>query len=435
VAALFDVVEIPFSEVNAIAFADYAVTVKADSGDYTFFRMGEWAQRFYDALCEAWGKAVLRALFVSGKPILTANGDYCFTESGANGGGSAPVHVYENCVVALPPNSEARRVPLCFVTGMDKGDYAFTLKLLTGESYSFAKLGYETAPFADAVEKQIRALREKTLAAVKEIDPSLTAAQASQLAKLLPEGAVASMGQLTTIAPSFAAAIEAKLGETRAADSYKAFKELCDPARIWVGFKKNDTVDGAGGLPDMGGGNPMEALGGIVGGTAPADGEEPEAPPPDPYLFWLIAPSPDGQYAAVEFSEADSATFVYHTNGDFEVFARQLNRALEAISFKREVIRLSDEELRKPENADYYMAAKRTASLQFIRSNFTGRVIHSSPEAWKRKLTEMWSAGAVTSPQAEQSVPAETEKPKFCGQCGAEITPGVKFCGRCGGRI
>jgi hypothetical protein len=79
-------------------------------------------------------------------------------------------------------------------------------------------------------------------------------------------------------------------------------------------------------------------------------------------------------------------------SGDFEAFARQLNRALEAIAWGREVIRLTDDELRKPENADYYMAAKRTAALQFVRANFAGRVIHSSPEAWKKKLTEMWSA-------------------------------------------
>jgi hypothetical protein len=58
---------------------------------------------------------------------------------------------------------------------------------------------------------------------------------------------------------------------------------------------------------------------------------------------------------------------------------------------------MTDAELRKPENADYYMAAKRTASLQFIRSNFTGRVIHSSPESWKRKLMELWSGTRILS--------------------------------------
>jgi hypothetical protein len=106
----------------------------------------------------------------------------------------------------------------------------------------------------------------------------------------------------------------------------------------------------------------------------------------------MIAPSPNGRFAAVEFAEADTATFVYKTGGSFPVFAARLNRALEAISFKREVIRLTDEELLAPEYADYYMAQKCTASLQFVRASFADRVIHSSADAWKRKLAEAWDA-------------------------------------------
>ena len=130
-------------------------------------------------------------------------------------------------------------------------------------------------------------------------------------------------------------------------------------------------------------------LNSLTGGNS--DSESLETAAADPYLLWLIAPSPNGQYAAVEFAEADSATFVYKTGGDFISFARQLNRALEALGFKREVIRLSDDELRKSENADYYMASKRTAALQFVRKNFADRAIHSIAESWKRKLTDLWN--------------------------------------------
>lgn len=59
---------------------------------------------------------------------------------------------------------------------------------------------------------------------------------------------------------------------------------------------------------------------------------------------------------------------------------------MEAINFKREVIRLSEEELHKREYEDYVMAVKRNISLQFIRKHFGGRVIHSSPEKWKQEL-------------------------------------------------
>ncbi|MDR0293677.1 MAG: zinc ribbon domain-containing protein [Oscillospiraceae bacterium] len=395
VTALFDAAEITFAGVNALTLTDHTVTVKADSGDIVFTRMGSWCQPFYDELCDAYNKAVLRSLFISGKPLVTAKGETFYTEKGAKGGASAAIHVYENNVTALPPDLSARRVPLCFVTGIDKDNYKLTLRLDTGESYAYTKLGYDTAPFADAVEKQIRKLREESLAAVKEIDPTLTAAQASQLARLMPQGAAASIGRLAEIAPSFSAALEDKITATRAAESYTTFRELCDPSKIWVGFRKTETAAS------------------------------------DPYLLWLIASSPDGQHAAVEFAEADSATFVYQTGGDFDSFARQINRALEAINFKREVIRLSDEELRKPENADYHMAAKRTSALQFVRSNFAGRVIHSGAEAWKRGLTELWRAG---TPAQAGSTPTRAGS-KFCGQCGAAIAPGVNFCESCGAQI
>ena len=363
-AGLFDTVEIPYAEINGLSIADYTVAIDSDSGAFAFSRMGNWCQPFYDALLEAYNNAVLRALFIKSSPALTAKGNYHYTENAASAGGSAPVHVYDNNVTVLPPDLSARRIPLCFVSGMETGDFELTLKLDTGESYTFAKLGYDTVPFADAVAKQIRSLHEKSLAAVRELDPSLTPAQASQLAKLMPQGAAASFMRIADIAPSFVPALEAKLAETRIAEYYAAMKELCDPSAIYVGFREN--------------------------ADACVNSGQTESCDAEPYLLWLIAPSPDGQYAAVEFAEADAATFIYESRGDFGVFVQQLNRALEAISFKREVIRMTGEELRKSENADYYMADKRTAALQFIRSRFTGRLIHSGVGAWTGKLAQAW---------------------------------------------
>ena len=397
VKGLFDILEIPYAIVNSIEFADYTVIVRTDDGDYSFSRMGNWAQPFYDALCEAYRSALLRSFFVKGTVRFTASGDYKFVEDSAMNG-KAPIKLFDDCVVALPPNGNARRIPLCFVNGLDKGDLSLTLKLNMGEEYTFSRLGYESDRFAEMVEKQIRSLHEKAVSMVKEIDPLIGVNQASQVGRLVPEGAAAQMGQLASIAPTFVAAIEEKLSKTRAAETYKAFKELCDPAKIWLGFKKNDIRsegnDPPGKVPpaNIVPGN-VEA-GKIIEGAPPVPGATEEQR--DPYLFWMIVPSPDGQYAAVEFAvrpgEA-AATFVYKTNGDFSRSAAYLNRALEAIDFKREVIRLSDNELRLPENVDYYMAAKHTASLQYIRKNFVGRVIHT--ETWKNKLTEMWSGGSV----------------------------------------
>ena len=395
VATLFASVDVAFAEMNELRLADYVVTVKADSGSFAFSRMGDWSQPFYDALCGAYNKAVLRSLFIGGAPIVTARGYYRFDETPGMAAQptaplqSMPIYVYENSVVTLPADLTARRVPLCFVSGMDKSSFELTLKLDTGESYTYAKLGYETAVFSQAVENQIRKMREKTLTALRGVDPALTSAQASRLAGLMPQGVAAPIGQLAAIAPSFVAALEGKISATRAAESYGAFKELCGAAHIWLGFREND--DARLRTENDENGN----MGGLTDSISPVFDSElsPESGgnDGDRYMIWLVAPSPNGMFAAVEFAAADSATFVYRTGGNFTAFARKLNRALEAISFRREVIRLTDTELLKPENADYYMAAKRTAALQFIRLNFTGRAIHSGIDAWKRKLTQLWN--------------------------------------------
>jgi hypothetical protein len=377
ITALFDAVEIRFSEINSLDLADYAVMVKTDDGDYRLSKMGNWCQPFYDALSDAYNGAVLRSFFVEDDPIIKAKGDYRYAEKGSELRGKAAFRVHKDCVVSLPPDLGGRRIPLCFLSGMSRKELEIELKLDTGDTYTFSRMGYDTVPFADAVEKQIRAMREMSTAAVKEIDSSLSATQASQISKIMPEGVAAPFGKLQAIAPSFVEALEAKITGTRAAESYTIFKELCDPSLISVGFKKikkSKEEDEAPEVPEV--------------EEGAEDGEEKKAP--DTHLMWLVAPSPDGQSAAVEFTETDAATFVYRTNRNYDDFSKQLNRALEAIDFKREVIRMTDEELRKPENSDYYMASKRTVSLQFIRSNFVGRVIHNGAENWKRKLTEMW---------------------------------------------
>jgi hypothetical protein len=285
---------------------------------------------------------------------------------------------------------------------MDKSVYDVTLKLNDGASYTLSKLGYDTSIFIEKIEGNIRALRDRTIAVLKELDLTLSTTQAAQLSKLIPEGAAASMGAIASIAPSFAAALEKRIMGTRAASSYAVFKELCDPANIWVGFKKKEARD-----------------------EEPSEEEEEEEQ--SDYLFWMIAPSPCGKYVAVEFGEENTATFVSRTDTS-KCIAGQLNRALEAINFRREVIRLTDEELRKPEYAVYYMAAKRTSSLQFIRKNFVARIIHSNPEAWKRKLLETWSGG-----RTEQS--GGGDGTKFCGTCGAPLEADKKFCGGCGAKL
>jgi hypothetical protein len=364
--------KVDYYTINAISLEDYVVFLYTWYGRYKFSYLGSFCEAFYDELLTAYNAAVLRSLFVSGNPLLTASGDYRYTESGATAAGAAPIAVFDNCVTVLPPDLSARRIPLCFVQRINKGDFECTLCLDTGENYTFARLGYDTEPFEDVIEKQIRAIREANFAAVKGISPALSSAQVSQIIKLLP---AMPKGALAEIAPEFLQAIEGKLTNSCISEYYSALMEISVPELIHVSFKDTPPKEAPAEI------NPLEAL----QDTAEAD----EIPAPDPYLIWVIAPSKDGQYAIVEFAAENSATYIYRTGGDFTAFVHTLSRALEAIDHKREVITLSDDELKKPENTDYLMASLRTPALQFVRGNFAGKAIHSNVSAWKRKITQM----------------------------------------------
>ena len=359
VNSVFDTVEINYAEILSIAVIDYAVQIITYSGDFSFSRMGNWCEPFCKEVLDAYNKKVLKSLFISGTPSITAKGDYSYTEDSLNNSGKAEFFLYENCLCFLTPDTKARRIPLCFLTGMEVKDFEITF-LLDEQKYTIAKIGYDTEPVHNEVKTKISALREKSINALSEIDVNLTSMQLSSLAKIMPEGAAAKLSKLNEIAPTLVNSLEEKIDSGRAAETYKVFCEICDKSQIYIGFKKN---------------------------AISSEAEEDQ----DPYTLWFIVPSPDGKSCAVEFAGevgTSAATFIYRFDTDFDSFARKLNIALEAIDFKREVIRLSDEELMRPENADYLMAFQRNRSLQFVRSCFVGRVIHRSVDSWKNSILD-----------------------------------------------
>ncbi len=277
-------------------------------------------------------------------------------------------------------------MPLCFVTAIERGAFTHTLHLDISESYTFSKLGYDTEPFDDALTRRLHAIRKQALDEVKALDASLGIAQVATIAKLMPFGILASMGSLSAVAPSFARVLEAKIDDSGAAESYSVLKTVCATEQICVGIRQNFGRGSIIDNPDKNENNEtLEETEAATDDASKKAGDETEAN----NMVWILAPNIKGGIAALEFAVAENesaATFIYRFEGSFEHFTRSFNRAIEAVAFKREVIRLSDTELRKPEYSEYAMAVNRNTSLQFIRSCFSGRVIHSSPERWKQGL-------------------------------------------------
>ncbi|MGI6175153.1 MAG: hypothetical protein ACOYJC_03090 [Christensenellales bacterium] len=352
-STLFDAHHIAYVDIRAFEIRNYTIHMMTETGIFTFARLGSLNETFFDELYAAYNKKVRKALFVEGAPLFHTQGNYRYAEYEKTAEGTAFIEIYENCVLILPPDDGARRIPLCFTCRLDQADFGVSLEQDTGERYTFSRLGHDARTFSECIEKRLHILRENSMNAVRNMDATLNAQQIAAIAKLMPEGAAAPMNRLYEIAPSFIKALESNISQSRVAIEYQVFKENCDPMRICVGMGSH------------------------------LSGEEAEN------VLWLIAPAKKSDVAAVEFATSEdtaAATFLYRTGENWDMAWRKLNHAIEAMQFKREVIRLKDEELRRPEYADYAMAIARNDALQFIRRHFSGRVIHSSPQRWKQEL-------------------------------------------------
>jgi len=350
VDSLFQPVFIAFADIVEIAHSDYVVIVTTGDDRFTFSGLGSGCDGFHLDLLAGFNAKVRLALFAAGKPGFQAEGDFRFREGGAEVvQGHGLVEVYDDCVLLLPPNDQARRVPLVFATDMKTEPFGAAIQIDGGDWYEVTRLGRDADAFVATVQAKLVGLRQKSVEAVRALDATLSAQQLAAIAAKMPPGVAVPQGELAGVAPSYVAALEKRIADSRAADPYTAFKTVCDPSRICMGLKD-----------------------GLAGST-------------DPGVIWLIAPSSAKPVAGVEWAVAEgeaAATFFYNIVGDEAGFIRQLNRAVEAVEFHREVVSLPEDELSRPSNSAYAMAVRRTPALRFMRDNLAGRVVHSSPDAW-----------------------------------------------------
>lgn len=495
---LFDQLFVPYGEVRAFAQQEYAVEIEGAGGVVKVSRLGIACQWFYDAFYRAFNKKVLSSLLVKGgSGFEAAAGCYqAFEARRETAEGRAAIRLYEECLCILPPGDMARRIPLSFVHVMEKEDYSLALTLLTGEKYVLSRLGLEMAPLAHKITHNLQALREKSLKGIRELDGALSSMQEAAAAKLMPDGVQACAKALEDCSPSLVSALEEAGPQGRIAESFPVLVKLCGTKGVFLGRKAQPKAQASGepagglagepggrGIPGQGPGSglPLED-GGAALGAAPQGGETAEEPPaegldffgapaaggalvggeaqsggnrdggsavgaeasPQP-LVWITAVSRDGRTAALELdlpgNEA-AATYIFRVKGDPKTFALLINRGMEAADFHRDLVTLSEEELAEPAHLDSAMLIRRTPALGLLRECFLKRIIHASPESWRREIQTQLGEESLRAGEALESSGSKPQEDglkqdglkqdAFCIACGTRLAASAKYCGRCG---
>lgn len=352
VATSFGQVEIPYSDIAFFVLEDFRIRVRAPFGDVMLSRLGRSIEWLHAKLADAYNDAVLRALLVEGDCLFQASGFFHAYEPLREFGGACSVRLFSDCLCLLPANENARRIPLCFVTNLQREGHVLVVALTTGERYEVSRMGRDLDNLERTIAGCLRDLRESTAAWLRELAPNISAVQVSSAARLMPLGTAALAGALVGVAPELFVALEAKAMESRIGATYPWLKDFCGGSDFALGAK-----------------------------PAPSEDELAQ----DELVVWMVAFGREKALAAVELALPDgeaAATYLYRVSGDWPAFARQVDRALEAAGFRRGPVILSDDDLARPEHAADAMLVKRTPALGFLRSCLAGRAIHSSWQRW-----------------------------------------------------
>lgn len=427
VTGLFNQLPVQYGELLSFSATDYRLQVNTVGGTIVFSRMGQELEWLKNKLQDAFNDAVTTAFLIQGEMLLECGCEYTAQEKENTHQGEAVIRLYEDCLCILPASENARRLALCWISGMEKTEYQLKLSLATGETYLLSKMGRNLDELQRLLTAKLRSLRENTFNWHKELAPGLSSMQGAASGSLMPLGRAADCGKLKALAPPLWSALETKVKESRMATTWPWFSALSGGTGLILGaLPPPEPEDGED--PNTLQKQSLTSASPIQPSEANDDGEEAETAPAP--ILWLIAPNKARSIAAVELALADNeaaATYLYRVEDSWDEFSERIDQALEAAGFRREIILLSEDKLSSPEHIEKAMLIKRSPAIQMLRRCFLGRAIHSSQERWLRDIEKHSSFAAAIV----------TEQPvlqKFCSNCGAKLNPGTKFCGQCGSR-
>ena len=417
--SLFDQAALPYADVNKIVLQDNTVLIGSSAGNLMLSHMGSACEWFHRELLEAYNTKVLQALLVEGASEFETKGAYLYDGKQ----GHAIFQVFKDCLCILPPNTDARRIPFLFVNGLSKEGYTLILTLSTGERYTLSQIGYDLEPLEKQISDHIRSLQDNNAVFIKSIDDSLGFAQTVQAARLMPEGGVVSLQKLTSSIPPLSITVSKKVMNSKMVETYELLQNICDGERLCIGIKAVPPEEVEAMKESLliklneGAENPIELT---------LEQEDSLR-----WIVWAAVPSKDGRTAVVEyaFPNEPAATYLFRIENEWDSFLPILNRAMEAVQLKREVISLPDEKMKNEQYANYRMAVIRTPALQELRRLFAGRVIHRSLESWKESVLNIIGKPSVARPTDA------TLMQRFCTDCGTKLTGSMSFCGECGKKI
>jgi len=379
ISSLFFDQFVGYEEIDSVKSGDYTVEIVTAEDRICCSRMGNSGDWFANRLLKGYHKTVTSALMADGGCIFETRGSMAYEMVRSNG----TIQVFRDCVCLLPPGKDARRVPFAFLCCMKAENYALSMRLTTGESYTLSMLGRDLEPLEKCIKEQILQMRSQNASFIGSLCEDLSASQQTKAAGIMPQKIAVPWRKLGSV-PVLQQAVTAKIRNSRMQETWDSLLELCDGEQVCVGvweLPEEEVERLKAQLLEK-----MSEQGG-EGGEAAVE-LTPEQEDALRWMIWAAVPSKNGKMAVVEyaFPNEAAATYVYHISDGWDRFLPVLNRAMEAADFDREVILIPEEKLYDGVHPMQQMLVQRTSSIVQLRRQLAGRVIHRSLSGWKDGL-------------------------------------------------
>jgi len=377
-----EAVLVPLRDILEISECDYKIRVALTSKDTLVLSdLGYRYEDFLRVLSKLRNEILLKDLLIhetlrkSGVEAEFA----CFDETGSEKqAGQCEARLYETAIVLIPEKGEFLRIPYSDISGVREGDYEVILETEFGERIVLSKMGRKFDPFLKVFSEVMNELSLKVQSSLKELLPSANPSVIRRASRLMREGKAARKGDLDLLSPELWAGLEKKLEIVGVKEGYDFLKSLAQEEKICIGLKR-------GLLGDL--------TGEYIWFLIPIYSTDPDAPG---NAVAMEASSTEGSGGKATYffrivNRKDYPDFRNKEDLDREVdgFIKKINRCMLAINFRREPVYLPDERLEEPRYQKYKFAIAKIPALQELRRLFIGRVIHSSPEQWKKDVMDL----------------------------------------------
>jgi hypothetical protein len=375
-----EALHISYRDLDELVSGDYRLNLRLVSGEeISLSHLGRDYEDFTRELSRMRNELILKDMLMEEKLVKPGiKARYSLEQGGAGErSGNGEVRLYETALVLLPEWGEPFRIPFGNIAEVRDADYAVDVIDDSGDGLHLSMMGKEYDPFVRAVKDRIGELDLKVQALLKDLAPQTDIPSLMRASRLMREGRAAAKSDLEREAPALWGELEKRLELVGIKGEYDFLRPMAREEKMHIGLKR--------GL--MG-----ELTGEYVWFLAPIYSTD--AQEPGNALAMEAASSQGGGRATYFFRILSRGD--YREAGDMATLDRRAgeliaatNRCLQTINFRREPIYLPDDRLHEPRYARYRFSVARLPELRLLRDLFIGRVIHSSPEQWKRDVEDL----------------------------------------------